>query len=63
MWSSTLVDKMGYDVERLPGDLRETTAVYAGIDALRGAIARSDTGRRRDAAAAAWHAEPFVHFF
>ncbi len=36
---------------------------YAAIDALRGAVAGSGAGGQRDAAAAAWHAEPIVRFF
>ena len=51
-----------YD-ERLPDDLRETMTAYAAIDALRGAVAGSDASGQRDAAAAAWHAEPVVRFF
>ena len=52
-----------YEVERLPGDLRERTTAYAALDTLRDAVAQSDPARRRDAAAAAWHAEPIVRFF
>ena len=52
-----------YDVEPLPSDLRETALVYAGVEALRGAVARSAARCRKDAAAAAWHAEPIVRFF
>ena len=51
-----------YD-ERLPDDLRETMTAYAAIDALKGAVAGSDASGQRDAAAAAWHAEPIVRFF
>ena len=49
--------------ERLPHDLREKTTTYAAIEAMRGAVARSDASGQRDAAAAAWHAEPIVRFF
>ena len=49
-------------VERLPDDLRETMTAYAAIDAMRGAVAGSDASGQRDAAAAAWHAEPIVRF-
>ena len=35
----------------------------AALDALRDAVARSDAACRKDAAAAAWHAEPIVRFF
>ena len=51
-----------YDLAPLPSDLRETTRVYATVEALRRAVAGSDAGRRKDAAAAAWHAEPIVRF-
>lgn len=33
-----------YDVEPLPGDLRETALVYATVEALRNAVARSAAG-------------------
>ena len=52
-----------YDVEPLPSDLREMALIYATVDALRDAVARSDAACRKDAAAAAWHAEPIVRFF
>ena len=52
-----------YGVERLPGALREAARVYATVEALRYAVARSDAAGRRDAAAAAWHAESIVRFF
>ena len=52
-----------YDVERLPSDLREAALVYGTVEALRYVVARSDAGGRRDAAAAAWHAESIVRFF
>ena len=51
-----------YDVEPLPSDLRERTTAYATVDALRDAVARSVAEGRKDAAAAAWHAEPVVRF-
>ena len=43
----------------LPADLRETHAV----EALRAAVDQLDAEAVRDAAAAAWHAEPVVRFF
>ena len=52
-----------YHVEPLPSDLRETALVYAAVEALRETVARSDAACRKDAAAAAWHAEPIVRFF
>ena len=52
-----------YDLAPLPSHLRETTRVYATVEALRRAVAGSDAGCRKDAAAAAWHAEPIVRFF
>ena len=52
-----------YEVERLPADLRERTTACAALDALRDAVAKSDAACRKDAAAAAWHAEPIVRFF
>ena len=52
-----------YDAERLPGDLRETAAIHAAAEALRAAVDQLDAESSRDAAAAAWHAEPVVRFF
>ena len=52
-----------YDIDRMPGDLRERTTAYAALDALRDAVAKSDAACRKDAAAAAWHAEPILQFF
>ena len=51
-----------YKVERLPGDLRERATAYAALDALWAAVARSDAACRKDAAGAAWHAEPITRF-
>ena len=51
-----------YDLAPLPSHLRETTRVYATVEALRRAVAGSDAGCRKDAAAAAWHTEPIVRF-
>ncbi len=48
--------------ETLPGDLRETAAAYAAIEALREAVDAADAGCRQGAAAAAWHAGPVVRF-
>ncbi len=52
-----------YDAERLPDDLRETAAIRAAAEALRAAVDQLDAGSSRDAAAAAWFAEPVVRFF
>ena len=52
-----------YDVERLRGDLRDTAAIHAAAEALRAAVGQLDAESGRDAAAAAWHAEPVVRFF
>ena len=51
------------DVETPPGDLRETELVFAAVEALKGAVARSDPGCRKAAAASAWHAQLVVRFF
>ena len=47
------------DVETPPGDPREAAA-YAAVEALREAVDAADAGCRKDAAAAAWHAEPVL---
>ena len=49
-------------VEALPSDLRETATVRAAVEALREAVDGADTAYRKDAAAAAWHAEVVVRF-
>ena len=49
-----------YDGETLPSELGETGTTHAAVAALRRAVERSHVGRRRDAAAAAWYAEPIV---
>ena len=48
--------------DRLPGDVSETTLVYATVKALRAAVDGVDVACRQDAAAAAWHAEPIIRF-
>ena len=48
--------------ETLPGDLGETATVRAAAEALREAVDTADAGCRKDAAAAAWHAEPVLRF-
>ena len=58
----TVAPPRRYDVEALPNDLRETTKAYVAIDALREAVEGFHAGCRKDAAAAAWHAEPVVRF-
>ena len=50
------------DGETLPGDLRETAPVRAAVEALREAVDGAAAACRKDAAAAAWHAEPVVRF-
>ena len=50
------------DAETPPGDPRETAAAYAVVEALREAVDRADAGSRKQAAAAAWHAEPVLRF-
>ena len=52
-----------YDVGALPGELRETALIYATVEALRDAVARSEAACRKAAAAAAWQAEPIMRFF
>ena len=51
-----------YAEDRLPGDVSETTLVYATVKALRAAVDGVDVACRQDAAAAAWHAEPIIRF-
>ena len=45
------------------GELRETAAVHAAVEALRAAVGQLNAESSRDAAAAPWHAEPVVRFF
>ena len=52
-----------YGADGLPGELRETAAVRAAVEALRAAVEQLDGEPGRDAAAAAWHAESAVRFF
>ena len=52
-----------HDRETLPSELRETATARATAEALRGAVDRANAGCRREAAAAAWHAEPVVRYF
>ena len=61
--SNPTVAPRRYDIEPLPGDLRETALVHAAAEALRAAVGQLDAESSRDAAAAAWHAEPVVRFF
>ena len=51
-----------HDAGTLPGDLDETATVCAAVEALREAVDAADAGCRKDAAAAAWHAEPVLRF-
>ena len=50
------------DVETLAGAAREAADVRAALEALRSAVDRTNAARRKDAAAAAWHAEGVVRF-
>ena len=50
------------DAEGLSGDSRESAVVRAAVEALREAVGRAHAECRKDAAAAAWHAEPVVRF-
>ena len=40
--------------------LREKAAVHAAVEALYEAVDTADSGYRKDAVAAAWHAEPVL---
>ena len=51
-----------YVVDRLPGDVLETAVARVAVEALRAAVDGLEAGRRQQAAAAAWHAEPVVRF-
>ena len=51
-----------HGIETAAGDPREA-AVRAALEALRAAVDRTAAGCRKDAAAAAWHAEPVVRSF
>ncbi len=48
--------------ETLPDDLRETAMVRAAVEALREAVGAADAACTKEAAAAAWYAEPVVRF-
>lgn len=50
-----------YGAEGLPAETREAATVDAAVEALRAAVDQLERGR--DAAAAAWHAEPVVRRF
>ena len=50
-----------HDAAPPPGDPHETAAAHA-VEALREAVDTADAGCRKDAAAAAWHAEPVLRF-
>ena len=58
--ASPTVAPRAHDAETLPGDLRETAAVRAAVEALHEAVDSADARCRKDAAAAAWHAEPVL---
>ena len=60
--ASPTVASRAHDAETLPGDLRETAAVRAAVEALHEAVDTADARCRKDAAAAAWHAEPVLRF-
>ena len=61
--SNPTVPPRRYEVERLPGDLREDATAAKAVEAVREAVGRTDAAGRPAAAAAAWHAEPIVRFF
>ena len=50
------------DDEAPPGGPTETPMTGATVEALREAVDRADPGCRKDAPAAAWHAEPVLRF-
>ena len=52
-----------FDVETQPGGLHDTPEVRAVFEVLQDAVDRSSAGCRKDAAAAAWHAERVARFF
>ena len=49
-------------VERLSGDVSETAAADATVRTLRAAVGGVEAARQKEAAAAAWHAEPVIRF-
>ena len=57
-----IVVPRSHDAETPPGDLRDTANVRAAVEALYEAVNTVDAGCRKDAAAAAWHAEPVLRF-
>ena len=59
---SPTVAPRSHDAGTLAGDLRETAAVRVAVEALREAVDTAAAGCRKDAAAAAWHAEPVLRF-
>ena len=59
---SPVVAPRPHDAETLPGDLREAATVRSAVETLREAVDAADAGCRKDAAAAAWHAEPVLRF-
>ena len=61
--SNPTVAPQRYVAGPFPGDVPEANLVYATVKALRAAVDGVAAGRRREAAAAAWHAEPVVRFF
>ena len=46
------------DAEDLPDDLDEKTVIYPAVETLRGIV--DNAGSEPEAAAAAWHAEPYI---
>ena len=60
---SPIIAPTRYDVERLASDPRDAAAIRAAAEALRAAVGQLGAESGRDAAAAAWHAEPVVRFF
>ena len=49
-----------HDVRTQPDESREPATARGAVEALRSAVAASEAGRGKDAAAAAWHAEPLA---
>ena len=50
------------DIETLPAAVHEMANVRAAVEALREAAGGADAGCRKEAVAAAWHAEPVLRF-
>ena len=53
----------GDDIDKPPGEPRETATVHSALEALRVSVDRSGAECRKDAAAAAWYAERVLKWF